>query len=415
MEETALLTASDFLSYSNQAINEIFQRDINFIKSVIPESREREKTLTEYSIDGFNIFTSIADGWYWKELFHSYVLSLILNPETPKIGNRKYLQKFVHLLNHQNRNVPIYDFTDNVVVEREAKDKNSGESGSIDIFIHDDTHGIIIENKLNNAYNQPNQLARYLQIAKNNAIAVIAIVYIPLYQKEPAFEDYTGGYKGIIDEIRKKLVVLPAIKLAEDYLDTCVAISKDETARVYIEQYSTLIKNLGGKSMTNDIDKEFLRKVFSTKENIAATKNIADVWGKRTALLSEIFQAAIKKELNLEERENASGATVGKSIGNDVFLAFWFHETEIAIGFTPDHGKFSTSMQKKLKNVLDENEAFRKHFSDVETDEVQVYKDFYVDDFDASLEEMQNFLIEKYHLLEKTAKAALLSENVKGG
>jgi hypothetical protein len=87
---------------------------------------------------------------------------------------------------------------------------------------------------------------------------------------------------------------------------------------------------------------------------------------------------------------------------------FWFLPDQIVIGFVPEHGKFPKTIQKKLGNVLGEDEAFKKYFGDTAIQEIQVYKDFYVDTFDDSLEEMKHFLIEKYYLLEKNTKAALL-------
>jgi hypothetical protein len=233
--------ALKYVTQASNLIDGILENYVNFINSAKSFSNERVTILKKYSIDKFNIFTSIADGYYWKELFHSHVLRLILDPDTPEIGNIQYLIEFCRVLKEKNKNVFDHNFSNTVKIELEVEDESGKERGNIDIFVYDETHCIIIENKLNNAIDQKDQLARYLRIAKNKGKEIYAIVYIPLYQKEPSF-DYSDEYQNDIDEIKKKLVILPAIELAEKYLDVCANNSEKEIARVYIGQYANLRK-----------------------------------------------------------------------------------------------------------------------------------------------------------------------------
>jgi hypothetical protein len=151
---------------------------MSFVNSVKELCKEREDKLKETSIDDFNLFTFLAkkDDEWRMELFHSRVLQSILCPKTPHIGNIKYLRLFMDVLCETNKNIMRHQFSGDVVVDREKGDETRGERGSIDLFIHDDTHGVIIENKLKNAPDQDDQLPRYMNIAKNRNIEVLAVV-----------------------------------------------------------------------------------------------------------------------------------------------------------------------------------------------------------------------------------------------
>jgi hypothetical protein len=393
-----LNTALKYVSQASDLINGILDGYVNFINSAKSFCDERDSILKKYNIGKFNIFTSIADGYYWKELFHSHVLGLILDPNTPEIGSIQYLTEFCRVLNEKNKNIASHDFSNTVKIELEAEDESGRERGNIDIFVYDETHCIIIENKLNNAIDQPDQLARYLRIAKNKGKEIYAIVYIPLYQKTPSF-NYSDEYKKDIDEITKKLVILPAIELAEKYLDICASGSEKEkeTACVYIRQYANLIKDLGGKSMTTDVDMEFLKKIFSNKESVTAAKNIAEVWSRKDKLIGEILREPIIEELNLDDFDDE---TKGKSLTDDISLVFWFQE-RITVGFVINNGEFDENTQTRLNNALIGEKQLNKYFEAVESNETEIFQIFNLDDFDGTIDEMKQILVEKYTVLEK--------------
>ena len=144
----------------------------------------------------FNIFTEISD-IYWRENLHSNILKIILDPNTPVISNRN--PKYLNLL--------ITTFIGNVNIEfssdMEVTIEEPTDDGRIDIFIKNFSNNnvIIIENKINNATDMPNQLARYYEYIKKRKENLIAILYLPLFNKQPPFEYYDENYHNINEMI----------------------------------------------------------------------------------------------------------------------------------------------------------------------------------------------------------------------
>jgi hypothetical protein len=379
---------------------------LSFVKSCGPEAKKRDERVKEYAIEGFNLFTSIAPDRYWHELFHSRILSLILDPKTPKTGNSLYLEKFVEALRRINGNIPVHQFVRPVYAETEW----GSEQGRIDIFIHDKTHGIIIENKLNNAVDQPDQLARYVQSVKAHGIEIAAVVYMPLFDKQPPLDEYADEYKEIVEEIRQKLAVFPAAALSEAFLDPCAKLAKDELGRVYIDEYSKLLKHLGGSYMTREIDLEFLKRIFSSQENIIAAKNIAEVWENRAALLVDelysMFQEKLVNELDYKRNE---AYYTSKAINKNIFIA-----CELVCDVEPHYCWIGLTSNNKtdlkvLEGVINQPE-FQKDFPDTGEGEGWTGRCFYpVDGFEGTLEERAAFLVDKLRLLEERAITALTS------
>ena len=198
-------------------------------------SEKLEEIRNEYHIDrniGFNIFTSISDTYY-KENFHSNVLKLILDPNTEVIGNSQFISEFLNILNTLKSDVKTMPYSKNLKVVR--------EEGGIDLLIHDGKHAVIIENKINNAVDQDDQLARYFKyVNKDKKLDVLAIVYLPLSpEKKPQLENYSKQYAKYVDKINNKLVILPAIDkskvdYAHGFLDKCDELSTDEITRVLL-------------------------------------------------------------------------------------------------------------------------------------------------------------------------------------
>lgn len=380
-------------------IGDIIAPMLSFIGICGPEVATREKIVKEHDIEGFNIFTSIAPDRYWHELFHSRIVSLLLDPKTPKIGNSRYLKKFVAAVCDRNNRIQYHDFSRAVSIIR--------ESDKIDIFIHDKTHGIIIENKLNNAVDQPDQLARYVQSVKAKGIEIVAVVYIPLYDKQPPLDEYSDEYKEIREEIRQKLAVFPAIALAEEFLDPCAKMAEHELGRVFINEYSKVLKHLGGSLMTKEIDLELLKKVFSSRETIIAAKNIAEVWEQRTELLiDELYGMFQEKLVNELDYETEGARWTGKAINKNTSIGCELCDDEEPhycwIGFYGDNKTI-----KVLEEVINQPE-FQKDFPDIGQDTGYTGRCFYpVDGFTGTLEEKAAFLVDKLRLLEERAREAL--------
>jgi hypothetical protein len=138
-----------------------------------------------------------------------------------------------------------------------------------------------------------------------------------------------------------------------------------------------------------------------SRESVVAAKNIADVWNHRAELISEILHKLIQNELNLDNYPDDNDIVVGKPFNNDVSLVFWFEEAEIAIGFSSDN-KFDKQTRTKLDDILNQSKQLNKYFDAVVPNESEIYQYFRIDDFDGTVDEMKQILVEKYTLLEKS-------------
>ena len=114
--------------------------------------------------ENFNIFETINLGK--NELFHSKIISFLLNPKKSHNKGTLFIEKFLSIVNINN--FPL----NNIKVEIEKYigniDKKYNSGGRIDIVVSDRKTGrkIIIENKIN-ADDQYKQLRRYSNYDKN--------------------------------------------------------------------------------------------------------------------------------------------------------------------------------------------------------------------------------------------------------
>jgi hypothetical protein len=243
--------------------------------------------------NSFNIFTEISD-IYWRENFHSKILKVILDPNTKILSNGEntYLKLFANIFIKSLHNV---EFSDNIKVTTEEPT----EDGRIDIYIHDITNNqaILIENKLNNASDMPNQLPRYYEYTQRKKINLISIIYIPLFLKEPPFESYSKKYQSII-EILKKLTKVVSCRDLTIWLDKCVNETdhNNEIARVFISQYSNLLKSIGEDNMIVQKEIEIIKHVFETQENLQLFKELGKLWENRTTI---VYNAMIEELGNI--------------------------------------------------------------------------------------------------------------------
>jgi hypothetical protein len=297
---------------------------------------------------GFNIFTSISQKYY-MENFHSDILNLILDFKTPEIGNPKYIEEFLKLIDKVRIDtVPIFTKIDGIVVEREI--------GKIDLTLHDTENAIIIENKINNAVDQPNQIARYIEKIEKRGMAVRCIVYLTLTPgKRPQLQDYSCDYKKYKKQIEEKICLLSAVEgdnkidIVHGYLPDCLESTNDIVAKVYIDQYRKLLMHLGGKEVMKESNKKIIEEIFSEKEKIGLVMDLVEVWTERKDLLGEIIIDYIMK--NDQEYSfhpfSECWKTIHKRLDDDVSIAFCI---DGSFGFVYAPGK-DRIPQKKISRL----------------------------------------------------------------
>ncbi|MGI6320069.1 MAG: PD-(D/E)XK nuclease family protein [Bacteroidales bacterium] len=122
---------------------------------------------------------------YSKELIQSEMLSALLRPSE----NHGYDSELIESLLWQFE--VDFELQENSNLKVETERNANGRR--IDIFISwldsGKKHAVIIENKLNNAHNQPNQLNDYHDIIVNEGYVVDKIVYMPFSKKWQKSED----------------------------------------------------------------------------------------------------------------------------------------------------------------------------------------------------------------------------------
>jgi len=149
--------------------------------------------------ENFNLFKNL----HLNENQHSNLLKKLLTVSGKHGQGNLFLKSFLEMINFPYNNEEW----------KVGKELKSGKKGRIDLIIHTDNKSIIIENKINNAINQQNQLYRYWNnaIYKNN-INESKIIYLAKSKKD---KDYV---KHLANSIQKpnnptynKLIHLPDV------------------------------------------------------------------------------------------------------------------------------------------------------------------------------------------------------------
>jgi hypothetical protein len=348
---------NEFYQFSKN-LQEKYVGFCNNILSCITDGdiRKIENTKRLYGIlekDTFNIFEPLEN--YQKESFNEIILTQILNPTTKEIGNIDFLNIFCKLLSEK----VDYSFGNDVVVENQI---GNMEHGFIDILISDRKNAIIVESKINGAPDQPNQLVRYLRYVENDLQKkVLAIVYIrPIYndQKMPPLETYETEYTFETTRIKSILVPVSIIDskqrkdLCHDFLDICSRITTNEKAKIYIQQYSELLKMNGGSKMLTNVEKEMLKKLCSDSESVEKLKMIVEIWENRWEILASIIKDALYQR-GFGPGDGDERCTT-KSIDKTISIVFTdYKNVDWGFGFWYKEGtskKIQESLEKLLMN-----------------------------------------------------------------
>ena len=325
----------------------------------------------------FNFFASISD-IYYRENFHSDILKMILDPYTEEVGNSQFLTSFLELIGCNTQ-----DFKSDVSCEREVS-LNSRDS-RIDILIESKRKAIIIENKINGAVDQPNQLARYIKLLEDENIEIVKIVYLTLIKgKTIDFSTYSDEYKKYIKYLTpnnpdNKLCYLAAVDTGDNtllkFLDMCIGIAQKQEKEnknfsVFLKHYSDLLKHLGGDIIMSNFQKELIKVIYSDRNNIKALEDFKDLLKNEKLIKSLRFECIFDE---IRKRIPGYAEYIGYEEWeifkkwNDEFHISCYIEANIWYGFSPlkeeGKNKISKNIHQDLKNVLD-SECFNE-YSDI--------------------------------------------------
>ncbi|TXJ11976.1 PD-(D/E)XK nuclease family protein [Brachyspira aalborgi] len=234
---------------------------INFISNLEKENIKRYKDILEKQGDklNFNIFDIITDKWK-KENFHSEILKFLLE------NYEEFFNNFSELIKIKDKK----EYSNAEITNEEAR---------IDILIKSENKAIIVENKINWAPDQIEQLARYYKKVKEEK-EVEKIVYIaPSKDKNPDAQTF-GEYE---KEIKDRLEKIISFDGSENDLVSCLEKSRDK-----------LKENL--EKTKNNFDSENFHKLFFINHYIEILKRTGE--GDMSTIKSNFSKEIIEKYKN---------------------------------------------------------------------------------------------------------------------
>ncbi len=226
-----------------------------------------KKALLERSKRGFNLLT-VSTSTSHLENFHSDIIAELLNPNGLHGENNLFFEVFLDFLTKFTKiNIDKNDFSRPVI---------SREKGRIDIWVRDEISkkSIIIENKINNAPDQDEQIKRYFEFSKDSSYEVVCIAYLSLDGLKLAPE--TGI--SVIDDL---IINIPAfnkstLDLYSGWLMESLKIKMDDHAYTFVFQYAQSITHLANQVLLMDTKEEFYNYI-SNKPNFENISTLVDL------------------------------------------------------------------------------------------------------------------------------------------
>ncbi|MEX9883816.1 PD-(D/E)XK nuclease family protein [Providencia rettgeri] len=350
----------DLIQKKNAITAFIFQRKfekyqcfLSIIKSIDEiKSHHKPERRTANLIDVLGI----------NENGHSAILSEILNFKEQ--GKYIFLESFINT------------FLDYDVVFNHEKTSIEPEEDRIDILIQDGKNCLIIENKINDAVDQQEQLKRYIDKCKGKGYIDenIHLLYLVSMNAE---KDLNAALSTYAESFKEKTKVAPYHPTLIEWLESSVLPNikhKDNDFYCFNSQY---IDHLNGRfckrprdeKMNNEIN-EFIYQQFDLKEGCSVEnvekleselKQVNELQSRINTILSQqkedIFKkwtSALREDfplLNVQERKEGELTKTGVLIenGSDPF-SILIEKTNSSVYF--GIGKHFTGQDKLNENVI---------------------------------------------------------------
>jgi hypothetical protein len=166
------------------------------------------------------------------------------------------------------------------------------EQGRLDIWIRDEVSqkAIIIENKVNNAPDMPEQIDRYYQYSQElTGYNVELIIYLSL-----------DGFKlapktsSKIDHLVRNIGVFTGMPddLVTGWLSKCLNDHGNQDSYTFIYQYISLLRNLANKNMDTQVMEDFYR-LLSNENAFEDINNIVEMKSRLPSYRADKFAAVI--------------------------------------------------------------------------------------------------------------------------
>lgn len=251
--------------------------------------KEIQRIEQERQNNGFNLFTISSYNSY-LENFHSDVIALLLSPKERHLQKERFFKLFLYFLKEKYGIIIDESNYQNYEVLR--------EKGRIDIWIKDKISRkcIIIENKINDAVDMPNQIERYYDYALEKGYLVDSIVYLTLNGKKNAPK--VGR-----EEIDSRVIDVTAFSqdeknLCNGWLFNCYIEAKerkDDDSSTFIYQYIKLIKHMSLIVMDNELKKDFY-EVVSNEQNRKKARILVTLLNELETYRMDLFMEKIGKD-----------------------------------------------------------------------------------------------------------------------
>jgi len=268
--------------------NEQVRRLLDIVRVFVEKNKELE-IIRQQDGSLYNIF-DVMNLTSSEVRLHSSILASFLSTRWHGTGDA-FLKSFL--------SIPLLNVEQNFInpqkaiveVEKYIGPVTNTTGGRIDLYITDEEHAIIIENKIY-AGDQENQMLRYYNFAKRqfkeSVSEKVRLVYLTLDGHLPS--DYSKG--GLKEENIVSLSYKSDILL---WLEECLGISaRLPVIRETIVQYITTLKNLTDQNMETNND---LVDFLSQKENLDAFFAIINSSDKVKNTLLNRFLDALKEML----------------------------------------------------------------------------------------------------------------------
>ncbi|NTD96363.1 PD-(D/E)XK nuclease family protein [Agrobacterium tumefaciens] len=244
---------------------------------------ERLKNIqAEIERNSYNLFTLSSYNSY-LENFHSDVITMLLDSDERHGQRNVFLKLFLDFLIDKGANLNMDDY---VLCEI------TRERGRIDVWIKDATSKkcIILENKINNAGDQENQLETYFNYAKRRGYVVDAVVYLTLNGIKHAPLTH-------LSELNSKMINIAAFTntnkdLSNGWLQKCYQAVSDEDNRSFIFQFIKLLKHLSQVGLDRQIKDDFYA-IINKSEGFEKSKAIAELLAGLESYRTELFSSKV--------------------------------------------------------------------------------------------------------------------------
>jgi hypothetical protein len=226
------------------------EQALEFCDKFCDEVAKQKQEMTEWAIEFSQEFIRKYDE---VTPFHIVLIDLILKGKR-EIYHSRFLPK---LLSYKDKDAkyPILESFFNDLLKfkkiKITKPKIEREKDRIDISVYDKKgdYFLIIENKVNNAPDRSNQLARYINTAKEKMkdIKKIYICYLPDNGKEPkenSWENPEENSKSYKDAFEGRFRIVSFRGEILEWLKETLKINDEQKfLQAAIEQYAYLIEN----------------------------------------------------------------------------------------------------------------------------------------------------------------------------